>query len=195
VTREQGHAWLMEGRRLHMRRRWASAERAYREAIAAGRVDGWLMLGLLFQPWPGREQEAAAAFRAAMADDHLETRTRAAIELGFMLARLGDLEGAGEALAYVAEHASGRRRESARVGLGHVLAAMGDRAGSTEAFRSIFVQRFRARGLEVDEDEARRFARTMAGLALRPRSRRLFQHLHATRYRYRRLRRRLTPGR
>jgi hypothetical protein len=41
-----------------MRRRWTIAERAYREAIAAGRSDGWLMLGLLRQPWPGREEEA-----------------------------------------------------------------------------------------------------------------------------------------
>lgn len=58
VTEESGYASLAEGRRLHMRRRWTIAARAYREAIAAGRSDGWLMLGLLLQPWPGREEEA-----------------------------------------------------------------------------------------------------------------------------------------
>ena len=78
---------------------------AYREAIAAGRIDGWLMLGLLL----ACRREAKAAFRAAMADDYVELSARAACELGFMLARLdGDLDGAREYFAFAAEHGSGR---------------------------------------------------------------------------------------
>jgi hypothetical protein len=196
VTEDSGYASLMEGRRLHMRRRWASAERAYREAIAEGRLDGWLMLGLLLQPWPGREHEAEAAFRSAMADDHLDTRTRAASELGFMLAVLErDLEGARDCFAYVAEHGSGRRQEAARAGLGRALGALGDRGGATEAFRAVFVERYRVWNIDAGEDEPLRFAGAMAGLFLRPRSRRLFQRLQAARYSGQRLRRRLIPGR
>ena len=196
MDHDPGYPRLVEGRTLHTQRRWAAAERAYREAIAAGRVDGWLFLGLVLQPWPGRETEAEAAFRAAMADDNPEFSARAANELGHMLLRLeGDLAGARECFAFAVERGSGRTRESATLTLAHILGAEGDREGAADGFRSVAAERFRAAGIEVGDDELRRFASAMAGLTLRPRLRRLLRRDHAARYRRVRIRRRLFPRR
>ena len=178
-----------------MHRRWAAAEQAYRDAIAAGCVDGWLFLGLLLQPWPGREQEAKAAFRAAMASDDPEMSARAACELGFMLTRLdGDLEGAREPFAFAAEHGSGRTWVSSTVALAHILAAEGNRQAVTEGFRSVAAERSQAWKVELGDDELRRLASAMAGLVLRPGWRRLVRRYRAATYRGLRILRRHFPG-
>jgi hypothetical protein len=195
VTDDPGHPWLVEGRRLHLRRRWAAAERAYREAIAAGRTDGWLFLGLLLQPFPGREPEAEAAFHAAMADESPAVAARAALELGFMRHRLGgDLVQARECFAFAAAHGSGRVWLTATIAGGHVLAAAGDRAGASAAFRSVAAKAFRHNAVEVGDDELRRLADGLTGFLLRPRLRGLLDRRNAARYRHRRAWRRLFPG-
>ena len=130
-----------------------------------------------------------------MADDNPETSSRAASELGFMLARLdGDHEGAREHFAFAAEHGSGRTWVASTVALGHLSAADGDRQAATEAFRSVAAELSRAWNVEFGDDELRRAASAMAGLVLRPGWRRLIQRYRAAAYRGLRIRRRRFPG-
>jgi hypothetical protein len=175
--------------------RVATAERAYREAIAAGHVGAWLHLGVLLQPRPGRERDAKAALRAAMAVDDPAFSSRAAVELAGMLDKLeGDVAGAREYYVFAAEHGTGTVWETATVNLAFILGAEGDREGAISAYQSVAARRFQAAGLDVPGDEGRRFATCLAGLARRSRSRRLLRRVAVMAYRGRRFRRRLMPG-
>jgi hypothetical protein len=70
--------------------RVADAERAYREAIAAGHVAVWVYLGVLLNALPGREDDAKAALRAALDDEDPALSSHAAVSLGGMLDKLDD---------------------------------------------------------------------------------------------------------
>jgi hypothetical protein len=196
VSDDRGDRRLHEGYRLHMRGgRSAAAERAYREAIAAGRVDAWLNLGVLLQPRHGREHDAKEAFRMAMAGEDPAVSSRAAVELGGMLDKLdGDIAGARECYAFAAEYGSGVVWENATVNYAFILGAEGDREGAISGYQSVLARRFRVAGLDAPRDDGRRISACFVGLARRARPRRLLRRVAVSAYRGRRLRRRLLPG-
>ena len=83
VTDRDPYGWWQNAVELHRcGGHRAQAEAAYRRAIAGGMSDAWLGLGSLLTTQRGREHDAEAAFRAAMASENLETAASAAIYLG-----------------------------------------------------------------------------------------------------------------
>ena len=174
MSDDPGYLRFREGYRLHMRGgRVADAERAYREAIAAGHVAVWVYLGVLLNALPGREDDAKAALRAALDDEDPALSSHAAVSLGGMLDKLDDdMAGARELYAFAAEHGTGRVWEGATVNLAFIRATEGDREGAIAGYQSFIARRYELWDVEIARDGGRGFAACVVSLVMRPRSRR-----------------------
>ena len=113
------------------------AEAAYRRAIAGGRTDASLHLGLLLSAQRGRDRDAEAALRTAMSIADAQIASRAALELGIVLDVVrGDPAGARDCLQFAQVHATGPTHDRATMQLAFLLAYIGEREAAAHELRT-----------------------------------------------------------